>query len=122
MDNATATAVVVVQLDVWTALAALACGAISARIVTYRRGDAQYKLRVSLCAWVLAAATGCYSLSVVLGAAVGQPVDSVSPWLVVVLLVLLGLVFKARGNVASILRLDWTSPWSGAERRMREHR
>lgn len=120
MDKAVA--VLVVHLDMWTALAVVACGAISARIVAYRRGDAQYKLRASLCAWVLAAATGCYSLSVVLGAAAGQPVDSVSPWLVVVLLVLMGLVFRARGNVASILRLDWSSEWSGVERRVREQR
>ncbi|MCY1358869.1 putative 3TM holin [compost metagenome] len=118
---ASASAAVVVHLDIWTCMASLVCGAISVRIVTYRRDGAHYKLGASLCAWVLAAATGGYSLSVVLRVLAGQPVESVSPLLIVILLVQAVQVFRARGNVASVLRLDWDEPWSGVDRR-RAHR
>ncbi|MCY1277441.1 putative 3TM holin [compost metagenome] len=119
MANATAT--IAVHLDVWTMAAALICSAICARIVTYHRGAAKYKVGFSLMAWVLAAPTGCYSASVVLTTLAGRAVDPVSPLLVVVLLVLAVQVFLARGNVANVLRLSWDQPWSGIDRRRTGH-
>lgn len=106
---------VAVSLDFWTLAAAAVCGAMCMRIVTWRRGDAQYKLKESLCAWIMAASAGCYSLSVVLSLLAARPVQLVSPWILVILVIVAIQVFRARGNVARVLRLDWG--WSGVDRR-----
>ena len=58
-----------------------------------------------------------YALSVVLYSACGQPVAPVSPLLVCLLFVMAVLLYRARGNVAAFLRVDWERPWSGVERR-----
>lgn len=106
------------MVDPWTLLAAVICGAICVRIVSYRRAGARYRVAVSLLAYVLAAATGCYSLSITLTALYGKHAAPVSPFLLVILLVVLVLVYRARGNVATVMRLDWSEVWDGRDRRV----
>lgn len=106
---------IAVSLDFWTLAAAAVCGAMCTRIVTWRPRGEVYKFKESLCAWIMAAAAGCYSLSVLLSVLAGRPVQMVSPYLLVILLIVTVQVFRARGNVARVLRLDWG--WSGVERR-----
>lgn len=95
------------MVDPWTLAAAAICGAICLRIVSYRRGDARYRPGVSLLAYALAAGTGCYSLSVTLAVVVGRAIPELSPFLLIVLGAVLLLVYRARGNVARIIQLDW---------------
>lgn len=92
-------------VDPVTLLAALVCGAICVRIVTYRRGESTYRLGVSLCAYVLAAGSGAQAVQIMLGALLARQVPAVSPWLLMVLLVILVLTIRANGNVARIWRL-----------------
>lgn len=94
------------MVDPWTLATAAICGAICFRIAFYRRQGAKYHAGASWSAYVIAAATGCEWLSVMLSVFMAKPVDSVSPFIFVVLLVLLVLVYRARGNVARILRMD----------------
>lgn len=101
----------------WAPIAAVLCAAICLRIATYSDPKAQYKVEMSLCAWVLAAASGCYSLSVTLVLLAGRVPLPVSPWIVVILAVVAVQVYRARGNVAAVLRVDWEQKWSGMERR-----
>lgn len=93
-------------------LTALVCAAICLRLVAFRRAGARYRFWNSLLAWVLAACAGCQALSSILGL---YPVRS--PFVLVTLLVLCVLVFRARGNVASIFRTDWSANWDGRDRR-----
>lgn len=95
-----------------TVMTAVVCLAICVRIVTFRRQDSRYRVGVSLAAYALAASTGCEALSALLGL---YPANS--PFMLLILLVLCVLVFRARGNVASIVRIDWSVRWHGAERR-----
>lgn len=94
------------MVDPWTLAAAMLCGAICFRIALYRRHGARYRAGVSWLAYLLAAATGCEWLTVVLGILLARPVPEVSPYLLIVLAVLLVLVYRAGGNVARILRMD----------------
>ncbi|WIF69739.1 phage holin family protein [Metapseudomonas otitidis] len=105
------------SVDPWALVAAVICAAISARVILWRPDGHQYKAGASLLAWVLSASSGCYALSVVLYSVCGQPVAPVSPWLVCLLLVMAVLLYRARGNVAAFVRVDWDRPWSGVERR-----
>lgn len=107
----------ILTVDPWALVAAAICAAISLRIVLWRPDGHQYKPGASLLAWVLSASSGCYALSVVLYSACGQPVAPVSPLLVCLLFVMAVLLYRARGNVAVALRVDWERPWSGVERR-----
>jgi len=77
--------------------------AICARLLTYKRGpDTTHRAGVGLCAWVLIACTGGEAIHIALiGAAA-----SASPWQLGVLAVLVLLTYRARGNVARILRVD----------------
>ncbi|VVP33729.1 hypothetical protein PS880_04473 [Pseudomonas fluorescens] len=95
-----------VMVDPWTLLAGAFCGAICYRIATYRRDGARYRAGVSCLAYLLAVATGCEWLTVMLAVLLAKPVTAVSPFILVELLVLLILVYRARGNVARVLRLD----------------
>ncbi len=105
-------------IDFWTLVTAVICGAISLRIVCWKRNGEQYKLAQSLAAWLMAACTGAYSLQVALYTLYARQVDPVSPMLVTILLVVMVQVYRARGNVASFFRVDWKRvPWSGVERR-----
>jgi len=86
------------MVDPWTLVAAMICGAICMRLATYRRG-------VSWLAYLLCVGSGCFALSVMLDALHGYRLNPVSPWLTLVLAILLGLVCRARGNLAHILRV-----------------
>lgn len=93
-------------------LTALVCAAICARLVAFRRDGARYRFGVSLLAYLLAASSGCQALAVLLGVYLEH-----SPFVLMILLVLCALVYRARGNVANILRLEWERVWDGKERR-----
>lgn len=108
----------IIMIDLWTVAAAVICGAINVRIVCWKPNGERYRLGHSLAAWFMAACTGAYSMQVALYTLYAQPVAPVSPMLVLILLVVAVQVFRARGNVASFFRVEWTDgPWSGAERR-----
>lgn len=96
------------MLDPISFLTALVCAAICARIVAFRRGAARYRPGISALAYILAASSGCQALAVIFGLHLVQ-----SPFVLVILIVLLALVWRARGNVANILRVEW----DGVERR-----
>lgn len=85
-------------------IAAMICAGICTCIFMYRRRGSPYKLGFSLCAYALGVSTGCYSLRVMLHLALGHHVDPVSPWLLIVLAVMLAIAIRARGNVAQMLR------------------
>jgi CHASE2 domain-containing sensor protein len=102
------------MVDPWTLVAAALCGAICLRIVSYQRGDARYRLGVSLLAWALAVGSGCYSLSVSLALVSGHVMTPLSPFLLIILAALLLLVYRARGNVARIIQIDWQDRRSSA--------
>lgn len=93
------------MIDLWTLMASAICGAICWRIAAYRRRGARYRGGVSICAYLLAAGTGCFAVSVCLGMLTGRHVGAVSPFLLLVLGVLLLLVQRARGNVAAVLEV-----------------
>jgi hypothetical protein len=93
-------------VDPWTLIAGALCGAICLRIAVYRREGARYRAGVSWMAYLLAVGTGCESLSITLSALFAKPMPMVSPFLLLVLIVLLVLVYRAQGNVARILRMD----------------
>lgn len=72
------------------------------RIVAYRPNGAQYRPLISVAAYLLAMGAGCYGLSVALG------VEQASPFVVVVLALIAAIVWRAGGNVASVLRVKWS--------------
>lgn len=98
--------------DPMTLLTAMLCAAICVRLLAFRRKDARHRVGVSLMAWVLVAASGCQAIASLLGM---YQVES--PFMLVILLVICVLVFRARGNVASIFRTDWSAGWDGRDRR-----
>ena len=89
--------------DLINLLTAMACMAICGRLLTYRRGpDSRHRIGVGVCAWVLIASTGGQALQILIAGQRAHP----SVWQLGVLLVLVFLSFRARGNVARILRVD----------------
>jgi len=94
------------MVDPWTLMAGTLCGAICYRIANYRREGARYRAGVSCLAYLLAVGTGCESLMITLSMMFAKPAQPVSPFLLMVLAVLAVLVYRARGNVARILRMD----------------
>lgn len=94
------------MIDIWTLMASAICGTICWRIAAYRRHGARYRAGVSACAYLLASGSGCYAVSVCLGVLTGRPVGEVSPFLLMVLGVLMLLVHRARGNVAAVLQVE----------------
>lgn len=94
------------MVDPWTLIAGALCGAICFRIAAYRREGARYRAGVSWLAYLLAVGTGGESLQITLAALMAKPGPTVSPFLLMVLVVLVVLVYRARGNVARILRMD----------------
>ncbi|MBB4817526.1 hypothetical protein HNP29_000883 [Pseudomonas alcaligenes] len=78
------------------------CAAICFRLLIYRRRGSRFRPGVSLCAYLLALCTGCQALTIALGRYQGE---HLSPWMLGVLLILLFLVLRARGNLARILHL-----------------
>lgn len=113
------TAVAVIQVDLWTVAAAIICACICARVLTWRAHDNQKTdLVASAIAWLMVFATGGFALQVLLAPLHGNIVPAQSPALVVVLAIVLIQLLRARGNVASFLRVDWsTTPWRGRDRR-----
>lgn len=108
-----------IQVDLWTVAAAVICAGICLRVLTWRSTENQRTdLLAAFVAWLLAFATGGFGLLVALAPLRGQSVAAVSPLLVVVLGIVLVQLLRARGNVASFLRVNWsTGPWRGPERR-----
>ncbi|HCF2109405.1 TPA: phage holin family protein [Pseudomonas aeruginosa] len=94
------------MVDLVTLAAAAVCGAISCRIFTYQRHGAAYRFGVSLCAYILAAGTGMQALSISLAVLMARHATPISPYLLAVLVVLLVLVYRNKGNIALILRLS----------------
>jgi len=86
-----------------TTLTLIACIAICVRLLSYRRGpDTTHRVGVGLCAWLLIVCTGGQALHILLVGAAAHT----SPWQLGVLAVLAVLTYRARGNVARILRVD----------------
>lgn len=83
-------------------IAIMLCSCICWRVINYRRGNARYRLLISIAAYLLAMGSGCYALSLALGVA-GQT----SPFVVLMLALLAALVWRANGNVARVLRVHW---------------
>ncbi len=94
-----------------TALTVAACVAILVRLMVFRRDGARYRPGIACIAWLLAVCVGGYALTLLFG------LDRPSPFVLGILLVLGALVFRARGNVASVLRVHWVLGWNGIERR-----
>ena len=92
------------MIDLSTLIAAMLCSAICWRVATFRRDGARYRPGVSLCAWLLAVGTGGYSLTVALAPITGHQVAPVSPFLLVVFVILAVMVWRSRGNVATVIR------------------
>lgn len=113
------TVVAVIQVDLWTVAAAVICAAICLRVLTWRSTENQRTdLWAAFVAWLLAFSTGGFALLVGMAPLHGELVPAVSPPLVVVLGIVLIQLLRARGNVASFLRVDWsTGPWRGRDRR-----
>lgn len=89
--------------DLINLLTAAACMAICVRLITYRRSPgSRHRFGVGLCAWVLIASTGGQGLQILLAGSRSHP----SAWHLGVLMVLAFLSFRARGNVAHILKVD----------------
>lgn len=84
-------------------IAVMLCAGICWRIICYRRKGAQYRPFVSVAAYLVAMAAGCYGLSIALGPAQGQT----SPFLLVLLALFAVMVFRSGGNVARVLRVHW---------------
>lgn len=84
-----------------TVLTLLASLAICVRLLTYHRpADARHRHSASWCAWLLIASTGGQALHILLAGAAAE----VPPWHLGTLLALAVLTFRARGNVARLMR------------------
>lgn len=103
--------------EFWTLVAVLSCAVTFLRIITWQPEGERFRIGMGLCAYALAACTGCFVLTAVLHLLSGASVDPVSPWLALVLAWLAVLVVLARGNVARIVQLNWSSHWDGTDRR-----
>tara|TARA_R110000751_G_scaffold78736_1_gene158857 strand:- start:187 stop:501 length:315 start_codon:yes stop_codon:yes gene_type:complete len=97
---------VYIMPDIWTLIASGVCGGICGRVASYQRCGSRYRFGVSLCAWLLAVGSGGYSLSVLLGVLLGLTIYATSPFILLLLFSLLVLVWRARGNVAAVLRAE----------------
>lgn len=81
-----------------TMLALLSYASTCIRLLCYRRGLANYRIHISLIAWLLIVATGTCALEILLGH--GHP----SLGQAGIALTLCLLVYRAQGNVANIVR------------------
>ncbi len=88
--------------DSVSVVSAVLCMAICARLVMFRSAGSRYRLWISFLAYLLAASTGCQALASFLGM-----YHVSSPFMMLVLAVLCVLVFRAKGNVACIVRVKW---------------
>lgn len=94
-----------------TTLTVVACVAILVRLMVFRRDGARYRPGIAVIAWLLAVCVGGYALAILFG------LDQSSPFVLGILLIMATQIFRARGNIASVLRVHWTLGWNGTERR-----
>ncbi len=91
------------------------CVVLFVRLFTFQRGALRFRRGMSCLAYVAMASSGAAVIHILQG-------DLVLPghaWpLVVLLTILTGLVVRARGNLAAVLRPS-ASGWNGLERRRR---
>lgn len=86
-----------------TVMTLLTCVAICVRLLTYQRAPGtSHRIGIAVCAWLLIVCTGGQAIHIVL---LGAASDA-SPWQLGVLAVLAVLSYRARGNVARILKVD----------------
>lgn len=86
-----------------TVLTLLASIAVCARLLTYRPpADARHRYGAGVCAWLLIASTGGQALHILLAGASAR----VSPWNLGLLLALVILTYRTRGNVARLMRYN----------------
>lgn len=90
--------------DLWTMAASAVCGGICCRVASYKRAGSRYRLGVSVGAWLVAVGSGGYTLSVLMAALLGLPIYATSPFMLIMLVSMLVLVCRARGNVAAVMR------------------
>ena len=81
-----------------TVITLLSYSAACLRLLCYRRGLANYRMHVSWWAWLLILLTGICALEILLGH------SQASPGRAGIAVIFCLLVFRARGNVANILR------------------
>ncbi|MEI2416234.1 phage holin family protein [Orrella sp. JC864] len=81
-------------------IAVVANLATAGRLLAYQRAGARYRPLISCMAYVLIVCTGAEALSILLGA------STASVWSSGVAVVLSVLVWRARGNVARIVRVQ----------------
>lgn len=81
-------------------VAVMANLATALRLICYQRQGARYRLGMSLLAYALIVCTGGYAIDVVINHA------PASPWVAGISLILAVLVFRARGNVAAVVRIE----------------
>ncbi|EQM66102.1 phage holin family protein [Pseudomonas tohonis] len=79
------------------------CVVLFVRLFTYQRGDARHRLGISLMAWLVMGSAGSGALLILKG----QLVLPASAWPLVVLLAIFAFaVFRARGNMARVWRVE----------------
>jgi uncharacterized membrane protein YfcA len=105
------------MVDPWTLAAASICSAICLRIASFRRGSLRYRLGVSLVAYLLCIGSGGYALTVFVEALRGAHPAAISPWLLIILGAVMVLIYRAKGNVARLIQLDFQDKWDGKDRR-----
>lgn len=79
-------------------IAVLAYAATAVRLITYRRGCARYRPMMSALAYALIVCSGAQAIDIVFNGA------RVSLWGAGVAVVFAALVWRARGNVACVIR------------------
>ncbi|WP_434695016.1 phage holin family protein [Pseudomonas aeruginosa] len=91
------------MVDLVTLAAAAVCGAISCRIFTYQRHGATYRFGISCLAWLVMGSAGSAALYILKGWLVVPP----HAWPLVVLLgVFAWALFRTRGNLARVWRIQ----------------
>ena len=85
-------------IQLLTAIALLSYIATCAQLLCYRRGVANYRLQVSVVAWLLIVFTGTRALEILLGHGHISIGDSGLAFTLAL------LVYRAQGNVATLLR------------------
>ena len=92
------------------------CGAIFVRLFTYQRGNARFRLIISIGAQLVMGCAGATMLYIGKGLLV-LPAEA---WPLVCMLVFFTWsVFRAGGNLAGVLRSE---AWNGSERRTHDER
>ena len=86
-------------MDAFFALIAVSANVVTAgRLICYRRGDSRYRFGMSALAYLLIVCSGGQAIDIIVNAA------HVTPWEAGFAAVIAVLVWRARGNVAHIVR------------------